>query len=181
MVLWTSVLCSNRNRRCCLRCRLEGPVFFSTNSPIFRNASSFHGQFCCTTVGSQIESLTSFARDFSSTAQFSVYTSESSVQRSIQTVFVVTLKLPGSTIQNPFTTGSLVESSISCSFWTKSSVGMCSLQLLCPGSSSPIQTASDHSWHQDQKLQSENELVELSQVCSQPSCQPIRLCRFLRF
>ena len=32
-------------------------------------------------------------------------------------------------------------------------MGMCSLQLLCPGSSSPIQTASDLSWHPDPNLQ----------------------------
>ena len=32
-------------------------------------------------------------------------------------------------------------------------MGMCPLQLLCPGSSSPIQTASDYSWHQDPNLQ----------------------------
>ena len=35
----------------------------------------------------------------------------------------------------------------------QSSMEMCSLQLLCPGSSSPIQTVSDHSWHQDPFLQ----------------------------
>ena len=35
----------------------------------------------------------------------------------------------------------------------RSSMGMCPLQLLCPGSSSPIQTASDYSWHQDQDFQ----------------------------
>ena len=86
-------------------------------------------------------------RDFCSTVQNFVYTSESSIQRSEQSVFVVSLNLPNSTIRNPFTTGSPIESSISCSFWTQSSMGMCSLQLLCPSSSSPIQTASDYWWH----------------------------------
>ena len=38
--LWTSLLCSKRHRRCCLRCKLESAVFFRTNSPTFRNASS---------------------------------------------------------------------------------------------------------------------------------------------
>ena len=32
-------------------------------------------------------------------------------------------------------------------------MGMCSLQLLCPGSSSPSQTSSDYSWHRDQDFQ----------------------------
>ena len=32
-------------------------------------------------------------------------------------------------------------------------MGMCSLQLLCPSSSSPFQTASDYSWHLDPNLQ----------------------------
>ena len=56
--------------------------------------------------------LSSCARDFSSTAQHLVCTSESSVQRSTQTVFIVTLKLPSST-HSP--TGCSIESSISCS------------------------------------------------------------------
>ena len=56
-----------------------------------------------TTVGSQIKILTSFARDFSSTAQHIVYTSESSIQRSEQSVSAVTLKLLSSTIRNTLT------------------------------------------------------------------------------
>ena len=43
----------------------------------------------------------------------------------------------------------------------KSSMGMCSLQLLCPGSFSPIQTSSHFSWHRDANFQ-----VEMSlQMC----------------
>ena len=71
------------------------------------------------TVMSQIEILSSFARDPCSTAQDFVHTSESSVQRSEQIVFIISLTLPRSTIWNPFTTGSPMESSISCSIWTK--------------------------------------------------------------
>ena len=66
----------------------------------------------------RIEILSSSARDLCSIAQH--HTGESSVQRSEQTVFVVSLKLPSSTIRNPFTTDIPIESSIS------------SLQLLCP-------------------------------------------------
>ena len=96
----------------------------------------------------RLEILSSFARELCSAAQHFVCTSESSTQRSEQSVFAVSLKLPSSTIQNPFTTGSPIESSIYCSLWTENSVGMCLLQLLCPSSSSPIQTASDDRWHQ---------------------------------
>ena len=69
------------------------------------------------TVGSQIEILSSFARDFSSTAHHFVYTSESSVQRSTQTVFIVTLTLPNFTIKDTLTTGCSTESSNYCSIW----------------------------------------------------------------
>ena len=44
----------------------------------------------------------------------------------------------------------------------------CSLQLLCRGSCSPIQNASDCSWHQDQNFQVKMSLR--SWVCSHPSC-----------
>ena len=71
------------------------------------------------TVMSEVEILSSFAHDFCSTAQNFVYTSESSIQRSEQSVFIVSPELQRSTIRNPFTTGSPIESSISCSFWTK--------------------------------------------------------------
>ena len=71
------------------------------------------------TVMSEVEILSSFARDFCSTAQHFMYTSKSSIQRSEQSVFVLSLGLPSSTIRNPFTTGSPIESSISRSFWTK--------------------------------------------------------------
>ena len=72
-----------------------------------------------TTVMSQVEILSSFASDLCSGAHHFVCTSESSIQRSEQSAFVVPLKLPSSTIWNPFTTGSPIESSISCSIWTK--------------------------------------------------------------
>ena len=56
-----------------------------------------------TTVGSQLEIFSSFARDFSSSAQHFVYTSESTVQRSTQTVSIVTLKLPSSSRKDTLT------------------------------------------------------------------------------
>ena len=64
------------------------------------------------TIVSEVEILSSFARDLCNAPQQFVYSSESSIQRSEQSVFVVSL-------ENPFTTGSPIESSISCSFWTK--------------------------------------------------------------
>ena len=70
------------------------------------------------TVMSEVEILSSFARDLCSTAEHFVYTSESSVQRSGQPVLVVSSELPSSTIKNPFTTGCSIESSISWHIWT---------------------------------------------------------------
>ena len=106
-----------------------------------------------TTVTSEVEILSCFARDFCNTAEHFVNTSESSIQRSAeQSVFVVFLESPSSTIKNPSTTCSPTESSISCSFWTKVQ-WECVHCFLYPGSSSPIQTASDHWWHQHQNLQ----------------------------
>ena len=90
------------------------------------------------TVMSQIQILSSFARDLCSAAQHLVCTSESSVQRSEQTVFIVSLKLPNSTIKNPFITGSPIESSISCSFWTQ-------VQWDCVHCSSCVQVHLHHS------------------------------------
>ena len=72
-----------------------------------------------TTVESQVEILSSFARDLCSTARHFVCTSESSFQRSEQSVFIISLEWPGSTIRDPFTTGSSTESSTSCCLWTK--------------------------------------------------------------
>ena len=68
---------------------------------------------------SEVEILSSFAHDFCTTAQHFVCTSESSIQKSEQSVFVLSMQLPRSTIKNPFTTGSSTESSVACSFWTK--------------------------------------------------------------
>ena len=72
-----------------------------------------------TTVMSKVEILSSFVRDFRSTAQNFVCTSESSIHGSEQSVLIVSLELPSSTVRNPVTTGSPTESSVSCSFWTK--------------------------------------------------------------
>ena len=55
----------------------------------------------------------------SSTAQHFVCTNESSIRESEQSVFIVSLELPSSNIRNPFTIGSPIKSSISCSLWTK--------------------------------------------------------------
>ena len=96
------------------------------------------------TVMSEVEILSSFARDLCSTAKNFVYTGKSSIQRSEQSVFVVSLELPGSTIKNPVTTGGTIESSISCVHF-----GL----LVAPRSKPP----------------SENELADVSYNCSQPS------------
>ena len=92
-----------------------------------------------TTVGSQLEIFSSFARDFSSSAQHFVYTSESTVQRSTQTVSIVTLKTAEAP---PKKIHSLrccsIETSISLLHLDQSSMEMWSLQLLCPGSRSPF-------------------------------------------
>ena len=128
-----------------------------------------------TTVMSQVEILSSFARDLCSAAQHFVCTSESSIQRSEQTVFIVSLRLPSSTIWNPFTTGSPTESSISCSIWTK-------IQWECVHCSSPVSRfIFTHSNRfgllvaPRSKPPSEDELAEVSCVCSQPSCHPTEL------
>ena len=90
---------------------LEMNAHSLTNVAVNRNHVS--------TIMSEVEILSSFARDLCSTAQNFVYTSECSIQRSEQSVFVVSLELSSTTIRNPFTTGSPIESSISCSLWTK--------------------------------------------------------------
>ena len=71
------------------------------------------------TVMFQIEILSSFARDLCSTAQHCVHHNKSSVQRSEHTVFIITKKLPRSTIKNALATGCSMVPSISCSFWTE--------------------------------------------------------------
>ena len=71
------------------------------------------------TIMSEIEILSSHASDLCRTAQNFVYNRKSSSQRSEQSVFVVSMEVPSSRIRNPFTTGSPIEYSISCSFWTK--------------------------------------------------------------
>ena len=120
-------------------------------------------------VMSEVEILSSFARDLYSTAQNIVYTNESSIQRSEQSISVASLKLPSSTIRNALTTGRSIESSISCSLWTKAQSKRVHrfiftlsnrFELLVALTSNPP---------------SENELAEVSYVCSQPSCHPTEL------
>ena len=108
-----------------------------------------------TTVMSQVEILSSFARDLRSAAPHFVYTSESSIQRSEQSVFVVS-------IWNPFTTGSPIESFHLLLHLDQSSMGMCSLQLLCPSSSSPRSNRFGLLVAPRSKPPSENKLAEVS-------------------
>ena len=81
-----------------------------------------------------------------------VYTRESSVQRLAQAVFIVVSSLPSSAIKNALTTGSLDKISHFLLRLDQQIMDMCSVQLLCPRSSSPIQTVSDSSLHRDQNL-----------------------------
>ena len=128
-----------------------------------------------TTVGYHGEILSSFARDFSSTAQYFLCTSESFVQRSTQTVFIVTLKLPSSIISDsPLAfrwnlpslapsrhkfNGNVFTALVSRFIFSHSNrFGL----LMAPRS----------------KLPNENELSEVSHVCSQPSCHPTELQSF---
>ena len=102
-------------------------IVFRTNSPISQSASSFLDQFCCA--------------------------SRSCNHRHVPSRHLVVLctrfllKLASYTITDTLTTGCSKESSISCSILTKVP------WTLCPGSFSPIQPASDYSWHQDQNFQ----------------------------
>ena len=86
---------------------LEVIPHFLTNCAADRNHVS--------TIVSEVEILSSFARDFCRTAQNFVSFSESSVQRSEQSIFVVSMEFPSSSVRNPFTTGRPIGSSISCS------------------------------------------------------------------
>ena len=122
---------------------------------------------------SEVEILSSFACDLCSTAEHFVYTSESSIQRSEQSVFIVPLTLPSSTIRNPLTTDSPNPTS--------------------PAPSGPkfngnVFTAAPASkfifTHSNRfglvvaprsKPPSENELAEVSYVYSLPSCHPTGL------
>ena len=91
-----------------------------------------------------------FARDLCNTTQHFVYTRESSVHRSEQTVFVAQVTLPCSKHQESihhWLSDRIFHLQLHLN--QSSTMGMCSLQLLCPGSFSAIQTASDYSWHQD--------------------------------
>ena len=118
-----------------------------------------------TTVVSKVEILSSFVRDFRSSAQNFVCTSESSIHGSEQSVLIVSLELPSSTVRNPVTTGSPKESSVSCSFWTE-------VQWECVHCSSCVQVRLRPTKPRRQlvaptsKPPSENELAEVSYVCS---------------
>ena len=86
--------------------------------------------------------------------------------------FVVSLELPRSTIWNPFTTGSPIESSVSCCFWTKRNVftaASVSRFIFAHSNRFGLLAALTS------KLPSEDELAEVSYVCSQPSCHPTEL------
>ena len=90
-------------------------------------------------------------RDLCSTAQHFVYTSESSIQRSEQSVFVLGIAdLHHQESIHHWQSDGIFHLLLHLD---QCSMGTCSLQLLCPGSSSPIQTASDSSWHRDPNLQ----------------------------
>ena len=90
---------------------LEVIPHFLTNFAVDRNHVS--------TIMSEVEILSSHASDLCRTAQNFVCTSKSSIQRSEQSVSVVSWELPSSPVRNPFTTCRPIESSISCSLWTK--------------------------------------------------------------
>ena len=96
---------------------------------------------------SQMEILSSLARGLCSAAQHFVYTNESSIHRSEQTVFIVFLKLPSSTIKKPLAVRENLPPP--SSIWTK-------MQWECVHCSSfvqnhlhPFKTAPDYSWHRD--------------------------------
>ena len=110
-----------------------------TNFAVIRNHA--------TTVMSQVEILSSFARDFCRAAQHVVYTTESSIQRSEQPVFIVSLELPSSTIWNRKFNGNV--------FTHSNRFGI----LVALTSQRP----------------SENELAEVSYIFSQPSFHPTEL------
>ena len=129
---------------------------------------------CVSTVMSEVEILSSFARDFCPTAQNFVHSSESSIQRSEQSVFIVFFELPSSTIRNPFTTGSPQNipspapsgPKINGNAFTAAPVS----KFIFAQSNrfGPLVALTS-------KPPSENELAEVSYVCSQPSCHPTEL------
>ena len=122
------------------------------------------------TVTSPKDPLTSFTSNFSRTAQNFVYTRESSIQRSAQAIFVIALGLPSCTVRNTLTTGRSAESSVSCSIWIKVS-WKCVHCSSSPGSSSPIQTASDCSLHPEKMSLRNRHGVLPNLHASQPSSQ----------
>ena len=127
--LSVSLIGSGRNEKCYFEidwCEffLSMPVhqFLKMNSHYLTNFAVNRNHV--TTIMSELEMHSTFANDLCSTAQHFVYISESSVQRPEQSVFVVSLELRSSTIRNPFTTGSPMESSISL-LLDQCSMGMC--------------------------------------------------------
>ena len=121
-----------------------------------------------TTVGSQIEILSSFARDFSSTAQHLVCTSGVFRSEIDTNRLHRTLQLHRQECTHRWQFDRVFHLLLHLD----RSLDMCSLQLLCPGSSSPIRFGLLMA---PRSIPSENGLAELSLVCSQPSCHPTAL------
>ena len=94
-------------------------------SPIPQNEFSFLDKLCCESGSCNHRHVPDrtlvvlCTRSLQRCTKLCVHSSESSTQRSEQNVFIVSLKLPRSTIKNPFTAGSPTESTVSCSVWTK--------------------------------------------------------------
>ena len=105
------------------------------------------------TVVSEVEILSSFARHLCSTAQNFVHSSEPSFQRSEQSVFVNILGITKLHRQGSIHHWQYDRIFHLMVLLDQSSMWMCPLQLLCPSSSSPIRTASDYWWHWHRSLQ----------------------------
>ena len=124
-----------------------------------------------TTIWSQIEVLLFFARDLCSAAQHLVCIRESSIPRSGQAIFIASFKWPSFTIWDP-----VVETSISYLLWT--AVRWENVSTAAPVS----RFIFTHStslfgllWAHRSELPSENELTDVSCVCSPSSCHPTEL------
>ena len=117
--LWISLLHSNMDS---VVFKIHGNELASSMSVHqFLKMGSHFDQFCCESGSCSRRhvpkrTLCSLLHAISAAlTQHFAYTRESSVQRSEQTVFVVSLNLQSSTIRNPFTTDCPIESSMSCS------------------------------------------------------------------
>ena len=119
-----------------------------SSSPIAQNEFSFPDQFCyesesCDHHRVPNRSLVVFCTRFLKHAQHLVYLRESSTQRSEQTVFHRILEIAKLHHQQSIHHWRSDRIFHLLLFLDQSSTSMCSLQLPCPGSSSPIQTASE--------------------------------------